>query len=370
MNVNREELLSDLELVKSGLSPREFIEQSSCFVFQNEEVFTFNDEVACRKKVGIDISGAVQSTALLDILQKLEDPMLDVLENEAGELEFRGKNKRFGITKDAEIFLPLDRVERPEKWRPLPKEFLEAVGLVQHCVSGDESKFLLTCIHIHPDYVEACDNFQIMRCAMKLGLKDPVLVRGTSLKDLPSLAMDEVALTKSWIHFRNQSGLVYSCRRYSESFPDLNHLLKAKGHPLVIPRGIAKAAERAAVFAVDAAGESQVLVKLENEKIALRGEGATGWYREVSKVAYEGPSMEFRISPALLKQISEKHSEAEICEDKLMVLGGQWKYCTVLAGAKEKEAEEAPEPPKPKRKARKEAEEDFDESRAGVGDDE
>lgn len=316
-------------------------------------MFTFNDEVACRKKVGVAITGAVQATALLDILQKLEDPMLDVLENEAGELEFRGKNKRFGVTKDAEIFLPLDRVERPEKWRPLPKEFLEAVGLVQHCVSSDESKFLLTCIHIHPDYVEACDNFQIMRCGIQLGLKDSVLVRGSSLKDLPSLAMDEVALTKSWIHFRNQSGLVYSCRRYSESYPGLDHLLKAKGHPLVIPNGIAKASERAAVFAVDAAGESQVLVKLESGKIALRGEGSTGWYREVSKVAYEGPSMEFRISPALLKQISENHSEAEISEDKLMVLGGQWKYVTVLSGAQEKETEEAPAP-KPKKKARKE----------------
>ncbi len=159
MNVNREEFLNDLEMVQSGLSPREFIEQSSCFVFDDGRVMTFNDEVACQKKIGVSITGAIQATSLLDILQKLEDPILSITENEKGELEFKGKKKAFGITKDAEIFLPINQVEVPEKWRPLPKEFTEAVGLVQHCVSGDESQFLLTCIHIHPDYIEACDNF-------------------------------------------------------------------------------------------------------------------------------------------------------------------------------------------------------------------
>jgi hypothetical protein len=80
--------------------------------------------------------------------------------------------------------------------------------------------------------------------------------------------------------------------------------------------------------------------------------------------------MEFRISPALLKQISENHAEAEISDDKLMVLGGQWRYVTVISGAKEKEdAEPAPEP-KPKKKSKKPIEDDYDESKAGVGDDE
>lgn len=336
MNVKREDFLNDLEMVKSGLSPREFIEQSSCFVFQDGRVMTFNDEVACQKEIGVNITGAVQATALLDILQKLEDPFLKVTENEKGELEFAGKRKRFGITKDAEIFLPIDRVERPEKWRPLPKEFTEAVGMVQHCVSGDESKFLLTCVHIAPAWVEACDNCQIMRCNVKLGLKDSVLVRGTSLRDLAALAMDEVALTKSWIHFRNQAGLVYSCRRYSEAYPAIDHFLNGKGHPIVIPKGMAKASERAGVFAVDPTGESQVLVQLTSGKIRVQGTGTTGWYREVGKVAYTGPDIEFSISPLLLKQISENYSEATISKKTLSVQGGHWQYVTALGMKPEK----------------------------------
>lgn len=359
MNVNREEFLNCLEMVRAGLSQREFIEQSSCFVFQDEWVMTFNDEVACRMKVGVSITGAVQSAALLDMLGKLDDPFLTLSENEAGEMEFRGKKKTFALTREAEVFLPISRVEMPEKWRPLPKEFVEAVGLTKNCVSTDESKFLLTCIHVHPAFIEACDNYQIMRCDVSLGLKESFLVRGTSLQDITSLGMTEVSLTKNWVHFRNAAGLIYSCRRYSENYPDLSHLLQSKGHPITIPKGLSKAAERAGVLAVDAAGESQVQVTLVTGKIRIRGEGASGWYREASKVSYDGPDLHFLISPTLLKQIAENHSDAEVSERKLVVRGGTWTYTTVLSPPKSKEEEPAEEAVEeaPKKKSKKHTEE-------------
>ena len=350
--IQREEFLNKLEMVKSGLSPREFIEQSSCFCFQGGSVYTFNDEVACQMEIGADITGAVQATALLDILGKLKDEELAVEENKEGELEFIGKRKRFGLTKEAEIFLPIDRVEVPEKWRPLPKEFTEAVAMVQHCVSTDESKFLLTCIHISPEFVESCDNFQVMRCALDLGLKGSVLVRGSSLKDLATLAMSKVALTKTWIHFKNEQGLVYSCRRYVEDYPNLDDLMECKGHSIALPKSMGEASERAAVFAVDPSGETQVRVSLVEGKVRVRGEGVQGWYQELSKVAYDGPPLDFLISPVLFKQICQNHSQATISKDRLSVTGAQWTYVTILGrhekekadkAKKEKEAEEEKE---------------------------
>lgn len=357
MRIQREELIKDLDMVKAGVSPREFIEQSSCFVFQDGMVMTFNDEVACRKKTCLRATGAVQAAALMAILSKLTEPELKVRENEKGELEFRGKKKGFGIVKDAEIFLPISRVEVPKKWRPLPPEFTEAVGLVQHCVSTDENRFLLTCIHITPEWVEACDNLQMMRCEMETGLKSSVLVRGTSLQHLTSLAMDEIALTESWIHFRNKSGLVYSCRRYSEEYPSLDSILSVKGHPIVIPKGLTEASDRAAVFAADKAGDPLMTVALREGVIRLVGEGLSGWYKEVKKTSYHGPPMEFVISPELLKHISSKHSNATINQDKLKVTGGSWNYVTVL-GRKAQEEENAEETKPAKSGSKKKAQKD------------
>jgi len=330
MKINRELLLNALNMVKPGLSPREFIEQSSCFVFQNKQVMTFNDEVACRKEVELDITGAIQATSLLSILEKIGDPELMVRENDAGELEFKGKRKGFGIIKDAEVFLPIDKVEEPGKWRSLSKEFTEAVGLVQHCVSTDESKFTLTCIQITPEYIQACDNLQIMRCRVKTKIKRPLLVRGASLAHITSLGMDQFSVTKDWIHFKNGDGLIMSVRTYQEEFPDLDGLMAVEGNEITIPKGMKEASECAAVFAMDKSGDPQVQVRLSSGRVQLAGEGLTGWYRETRKINYQGPDISFVIAPELLRHISEKYSEATLTEEKLRAEGGQWEYVTVL----------------------------------------
>jgi len=352
MRIERDKFLSTLELVKAGLSPREFIEQSSCFVFQDGMVMTFNDEVACRMGVGIDVTGAVQANALLDILGKIEDPELKVRQNDKGELEFRGQMKGFGVTMDKEIFLPIDRVEMPEKWHPLPKEFTEAIGLVRHCVSSDESRFILTCVHLAPDFIEACDNLQVMRVKIKTGLKRSVLVRGTSIAHITSLAMTQIAMTQAWVHFKNEAGLVFSCRRYTEEYPSVDKVMDVKGHPITIPKGLKEAAERAAVFATDRSGDALVNINLSSGRLAVTGDGLSGWYKEVKSIVYDGPGMVFVISPELLKHIAEQYQEAVISPGRLKVAGGVWDYVTVLGKPKEEEEGGEEEDPKPRKKSK------------------
>jgi DNA polymerase III sliding clamp (beta) subunit (PCNA family) len=280
----------------------------------------------------------------MSILEKMDDPELMVRENDAGELEFRGKRKAFGVTKDAEIFLPVDRVEKPKKWEALSKDFTEAVGLVQHCVSKDESKFSLTCIHLHPQHVEACDNYQILRCKVKTGIGDePILVRGSSLSPIVNLAMDRICITPKWMHFRNQDGLIYSCRRYAEDYPTLDKQIGFKGHHITIPKGLAEASDRAAIFAFDKTGEALVEVSIKDDKIRIIGRGLSGWFKEIKSIKYSGPPMEFNIAPELLKHVSEKYTDAQITDGRLKVTGGSWEYVTVLGQPKAEEEEEEQE---------------------------
>lgn len=339
MNViNRQKFLDTLNRVKAGLSPREFIEQSSCFVFQGGLVTTFNDELACRMKSGVGFEGAVQAASLLEILDKIPDEELEVLENEAGELEFRGKRRRFGVTRDKEIFLPLDRVEVPEKWRALPKEFLEAVSMVQHCVSTDESRFLLTCVHITATHVEACDNLQAMRVLAALPLKTPTLVRGTSLAHILDHAMNEIALTANWVHFRNAEGLMISSRRYAEDYPNLDNIMQVKGSEVELPKGLKEATECAGIFAKDKAGDPLVEVAIKEGRLSVAGRGLSGWYKEVRATTYVGSPINFLIAPSLLAMIVEKYDKATISKDKLKAESATWQYVSVLGTAGEKPA--------------------------------
>lgn len=331
MKVNREQLLSELSLVRPGLSSREIIQQSSCFVFDGREVLTFNDEIACRLELDqLEITGAVQAEALLAILDKLPDEELDVSENDAGELEFRGKGRRFGLTREQEIFLPIDRVETPSKWYKLPVGFGEAAGLVARCAGEDESQFAMTCAHLTPDFMESCDNQQALRHELDTGVDKPVLVRATSLKPVASLGMDAVAVTDAWLHLRNPAGLIYSCRLFHEDYPNLDKIISGRGHRIQLPKGLVETSDRAKIFAEDKAGTPKIMVKLKEGKMLLEGAGMSGWYREVREVAYDGPAIEFTIQPDLLKHLCEHHSEASVSADAIRVSGKAWNYVAAL----------------------------------------
>lgn len=333
MTVNREALLRRLQEVEPGLSSREIIEQSSCFVFRNGRVMTFNEEIACKVKSGLpeDFTGAVQSAALLNTLPLMtEDEITLSVKN--GELIIEGSKKsRTGIKMDAKVMLPMSDVEKPGEWRALPKGFTEAVEIVQECSGKDQNHFALTCIHMHPDYLEACDNIQLIRYKLKTGVKKPILVRRDALTYVPKFELTKVSETASWIHFKGPSGLILSCRRFSEEFPDISTNLKVEGAvPITIPKTLAPVIEIAKWFSKENEDNDHLEVKLEPGLMHVRGEGVSGWHGKPVKCKYKGPSIAFRIGPKMLLTIIEKFNDCQITDKRLKVTGERFTYVSCL----------------------------------------
>lgn len=327
--LNREHLLQQLEAVQPGLSTREIIEQSSCIIFRDGEAMTYNDEIACRCKTDLDITAAVRAEPLLAVLRKLQEDEV-VIEAGEGELLVQGKGRKSGIQMEQNITLPIDVVEVPTKWRPLPSDFNDAILLVQQCAGKDESAFKLTCVHVHPDYVEACDNYQLSRYTLRTGAKKPYLVRGSAIKHITSLGMVETSETTAWVHFRNPVGLVLSCRRYLEDFPSLDAMLSMKGTPTTLPKGLIEAADIAQIFSAENADQNQVMIDMRPGKVRLKGQGASGWYSEVKKLAYDGEPISFLISPVLLMELINRHNDCEITSETLRVKTGKFVYVSCL----------------------------------------
>lgn len=337
MRVNREDLLNELESVRPGLSPKEIIEQSSCFVFSEGAVMTYNDEVACTRKCSLDIEGAVQAEPLIAMLAKFPNDELDITPVE-GELQIKAGRRSSGIRMEQQILLPIDVVEKPRTWKPLDPEFAEAVDIVSRCASTDQSQFSVTCVHIHPDYVEACDNYQLSRFPMKNPIDQPYLVRVNSLKHIIDLGMTKFSETDSWVHFRNKQKLRLSCRRSLETYPDFSPFLKVKGTPTTLPKGLGEAVDKAEVFSKENADNNQVMVELSPKnggRLSVVGEGVSGWYKEVKKLKYLDKPIKFRIDPKLLIEITERHNDCEISKKHLIVKGARFQYCTCLGKVSE-----------------------------------
>ena len=324
-------MLGKLEAVSPGLAVREAVEQSSCFVFREGRVITFNDEIACSITCDIGVEGAVAAKPLLDLLGKLAEKEIDIAAKDGGgEILVKGKGRRAGITLEAEITLPVGAVEPPTEWGALDPEFAEAVGVVQHCASKDANTFHLTCIHVTPDHVEACDNFQLARFPVATGVSEPCLVKRDSLKHVTGLGMTEVSETPSWLHFRNPAGLTLSVRRELGDYEDLTALLQMDGTPTTLPGGLAEAVAKAEIFSAENAENNVVLVELKAGQLRLRGVGAAGWYEERKAVTWRGEPITFSIAPKLLVDITTRTNDCFIAPGRLKVDGGKFAYVTCL----------------------------------------
>lgn len=342
VRVKREELLRRLQSVAPGLAAKEVVEQSSCFAFQNGKVYSYNDELACQCPSGLGktFAGAVLAKPLLELLEKLPEDEVEVDIGE-GELVIVGKRRRAGIRMEAEITLGIGNVETPETWRELPPGFNDAVEVVGTCASADDARFSLTCVHVHPKWLEACDNYQLLRYRLKTGAEKPFLVKRDALRHVTALGMAEIAETVNWVHFRNPNKLILSCRRYLEEYPDLNAVYDVEGAPVTLPGGLAEAVDKASVFLQDQ--DSKVLIHLSPGKLKVKGQGADGWFYETKKIEYTGTKMEFLVSPKLLVELTKRQVECEVAPERLKAKGAKWTYVAVLSKPEVKE-QATPEP--------------------------
>ena len=331
MRVNREALLHRLESVHPGLDKKETVQQSDCFVFQKGEVMTFNDEIACRGPSDLDESftGAIPAEKLLEVLRKRKEEELEV-EITEGHLLLSSKGRRSKVRLTEDIVLDIHTIEHADHWQPLHEHFGEAIGLVQHCASTSKDQFAVSCVHLTPDYVEACSSFQLCRWQQETGLTQEALVRRSAIKHITTLGMTEVAEGNAWIHFRNASGLLLSCRRYLEEYPALDRILEVKGRTTPLPKGIAEAAALASIFSSEDKDDNYLDIWLRPGKLRIRGYGITGEHEEIKKINYKGERLHFRIAPDVLIGIIKRYSECILTPERLAVMNGPCRYVACL----------------------------------------
>ncbi len=359
MQVHREALLAALQSVQPGLAAKEGIDQSTCFVFSGDRVYTLSDDLACSAPSPLkNIEAAVPALKFLGLLEKLTEEDLDV---EVGETEIvlKGQHgRRAGVKIETKIELLEHFPEKPKKWKPLPEDYNKAVGIVQGCSGFKEKEgYRVVCILVHPEYLEATDNFQFCRWPLATGIREAVLIRTKALKNVPALGMTEFSETDAWLHFRNPSDLILSCRRTLDDIEEADEVYEVEGETITLPKSLIKESGAAEVC-LDDKEDKNVQIRLKPGKLLIRGEGTHSWYQVPKTLAdYKGPRMEFFINPEILRDIVEKHNEVIVSSDKLKVDTGSYQYVANLFVPSEMNGAHEEEVPKKKKKVKAEEDE-------------
>ncbi|NIP34439.1 MAG: hypothetical protein GWN12_05720, partial [Thermoplasmata archaeon] len=112
MKTNRETLLKALRFARLGTALRgETLEQSNAFVFVEDRLITFNDEIMTSSKSPLDFTAAILADEMLKLIDKLPDEELDI-ELEGEEVVLKGAKRTAGITSFKDIALPYDAVPK------------------------------------------------------------------------------------------------------------------------------------------------------------------------------------------------------------------------------------------------------------------
>lgn len=346
---SRRQLLNKLQQVSPGLATREIMDQSASFIFEGDKILTFNDEIMCIASYNSKITGAVHAKPLLSLLNKIPDEQvfIAVQDNqfyvEGQKAKKANSRRRAGITMNAEILLSTESVEDPKDWQPLHPDFSNALDIVKDSASKDDLFFNLTCLHITPNYVEACDGHQATRYALETGLKNECLIKKDSvvalqglIDSLPSEEDDkkkklsiQVSEGQSWIHFRSKE-LQVSCRRWVEDYVDLDDLLDFTGEKITLPGGLGEAVDCSEIFSQDNAEENLVEIKIRKNKLRIKGLGAHGWYEQISNVSYTGPDLAFLAPPKLLAKVTKMTNDCHITKDRLKIDAGTYVFAACL----------------------------------------
>ena len=321
MKANRKKLLADLSLVKAGLATKEVLEQSTSFVFQGGFVYTYNDEIAISHPVDIDVTGALRAKEFLALLNKTADAELDLVTTDAG-LEVKGKKYTATIKLSAEILLPINELEIPTEWDPLPKNFGAAVKFCLFSVSKDMTKPALTCIHAFADKVESSDNHRLtIRYFAKPFFKEPLLIPANAAKELVGFGAISYKACGGWLHFCSENDTVFSCRTYDDLlFPSLEKVIELEDSGEVkFPEDMQETLGRASIFSESQLKlDQRIKVGLDGKNLTIEGQGDAGKIKETARVRYTGEPCHFYINPDFLASVLKLKSSALVGADRLL----------------------------------------------------
>lgn len=322
MKINRKTLIKALDAVKPGLASREIIDQSTNFIFQDGRVFTFNDQIAVRHAIDLDLKGAVRAKEFHTLLNKTKQKEIE-LEVDKNQLLLHTKRSKAGIAMETEITIPIEEIGTPEDWTPLPKDFKAAMKLCYPAAGKDMSKPVLTNIFLNQDYALATDNDQISICRFDDVNFDNILLPADTIKILIRYSIIEYAITDNWLHFKTKDDSIFSCRMFEGEFPDMIPFLEIDGDSLKFPAETEEILERAGIFSEAKFNQDGlVLVTIKNNWMNIKAEGDYGWIEEKTRIRHKEPAISFHISPVILKSIL-RNSHSVIINDHFMKIDGE-----------------------------------------------
>ena len=327
--VNRNEFLQVLQYVNSATATKVTTAQSDCIVFKDNQMFSYNDELACQAEAPFDLECVVKASPLIKLLERLPDELVSV-SLEAKGLQVKGKRKRGTINVEMDILLPMEVFKEPSDWIDVPEGFSKALKTCAPSVGKDVSRFNLMCIHLNKGLIESCDGFQFTRVYLtEGGLENETFIRGAIAKKIVDFNALQYSADGNWLRFSNEVA-VLSCRQYNHDYPRLDVIFDAKGTLLELPKNIKEILKRTDVF-----GDGMITATFTGEIIKITSSSDDGDYEEKAKCEFVGDPFQVTVNSKLFNALIKNSNEVIVGDKSITITTGNEMYVIALNKVKE-----------------------------------
>lgn len=336
MKVNTNDLCDVLTDVKPGLSNKEIIEQSSHFVFDDDLIRTYNDQITITAFFDTDLKGAVSASNFYKLVSKITDEEVEIVMDESDNaFLIQGNKIKSSVAIDQEIKLPEIKVPEPEgkEWISLPDNFIEGLTFAIFSASSNMLTQALTCLWVSQDCIVSSDNFRATLFDLSEDTELDFLIPASAAKELVKYNPTSVVVEESWLHFKDENDTIFSCRTFMNTeYPEaIFDLFEIEGVEVKLPDGFNDAIARAeSMTTCEFTQDKTIQLEMEKGKLTCRGAGTYGWVEETTNVNYKGKKISLKVQPDFLMQIL-KHLQTMTVGDHLKFTGPSFQHVISLS---------------------------------------
>ena len=335
MKIKKAELQTILENLRPGLARRDIVGKLSDFTFSGDRICTFNDQISISHPFESEFECSVDGQSFYQVVVNSPGEEIDLTMTEKNLVIKGEKSKASLIVSEGSVIL--DKIKMPrissKKWKVLPVSFRKGVRLCSFSVSSDLTRPALTCVAIKGDKIFSADNLRISKFLLE-SVIDDFLITGVSASILTKYPVTKYLKDESWIHFKTEDDIIFSCRVIVDVFPDVGAYFNVEGLSVVLPKELKDVVTSVSVVTDEEFSIDRIISvsMLKKEKIiTCSGKGSRGSFERVC--ALEGRiqrDVVFDINPAFFSEVLESELEMTLGENHALFVKDSFEHVMCL----------------------------------------
>lgn len=310
--IKRSELLSALDKIRPGLDELALISQSDHFIFMDNKISTYNNQLSISIPFPIQIKGSVHADEFYNLIKQADCDRLEITRKDK-KLKVKGGKFKASFTfmeEAGEVETLIESLKLDDlEWNSLPSNFAEGLDLCSFSIAAHPKMGSLYGICIRGNSIYSTDNIRISWFQMDGEINESIIMTGLAIRELLHYNMKDYTVDDSWVHFKSDEGCIFSCQLIKEEFPDVSEFFGMESPiEIKLPDALIDVIKRVEILSIgDSEIDKEIDVRIEKDRIVCRSEKA-GYGEIEEELTFKGveESIILRLNPVFLLQVLDK----------------------------------------------------------------